>query len=221
MTSYYTRANARGEQEDVEQGDSALGTTTTTVSEIATVGLQGASTEGLESMSTEVAGPMTTNPQLLPEGGHSSVGGHGSVGSASSSLVGVSTLGYPSGLADPLDSSIASKGQITAESGITTATLTTGNVQVTSRQPPTTAAEVTAAAFSSPALDAQVVEMPARDRRRSSSVTLSPPTLSPAPDLEQSQSVLHRIGRAASLQRAASSQRRSFQVYYWYLALPR
>ena len=51
--------------------------------------------------------------------------------------------------------------------------------------------------------------MPTRDRRRSSSVTLSPPTLSPAPDLEQSQSVLHRIGRAASLQRAASSQRRS------------
>ena len=45
--------------------------------------------------------------------------------------------------------------------------------------------------------------------RRSSSVTLSPPTLSPAPDIEQSQSVLHRIGRTASLQRAASSQRRS------------
>jgi len=80
MTSYYTRAKARGEQEDVEQGDSALGTTTTTVSEIATVGLQGASTEGLESMSTEVAGPMTTHPQLLPEGGHSYVGGHGSGG---------------------------------------------------------------------------------------------------------------------------------------------
>jgi len=33
--------------------------------------------------------------------------------------------------------------------------------------------------------------------------------LSPAPDLEQSQSVLHRVGRTASLQRAASSQRRS------------
>ena len=60
MTSYYTRAKARGEQEDVEQGDSALETTTTTVSEIATVGLQGVSMEGLESMSTEVAGPVTT-----------------------------------------------------------------------------------------------------------------------------------------------------------------
>ena len=66
MTSYYTRAKARGEQEDVEQGDSALETTTTTVSEIATVGLQGVSMEGLESMSAEVAGPVTTHPQLLP-----------------------------------------------------------------------------------------------------------------------------------------------------------
>ena len=113
MASCYTRAKARGEQEDVEQGDSALETTTTTVSEIATVGLQGVSMEGLES-STEVAGPVTTHPQLLPEGDHFSVGGHGILGSVSSSLVGVSTLGYPSGLADPLDSSIASEGQITS-----------------------------------------------------------------------------------------------------------
>ena len=66
-------------------------------------------------MSTEIAEPMSTHPQLLPEGGHSSVGGHGILGCASSSLVGVSTLGYPSGLADPLDSAIASEGQITAE----------------------------------------------------------------------------------------------------------
>jgi len=54
-----------------------------------------------------------------------------------------------------------------------------------------------------------VVDTPTRGRRRSSSVTLSPPTLSPAYDFEQSQSVPLRIGRAASLQRAASSQRRS------------
>jgi len=62
MTSYYTRAKARGEQEDVEQGDSALETTTTTVSDIAIVGLKDASTVGLKSMSTEVAGPMSTHP---------------------------------------------------------------------------------------------------------------------------------------------------------------
>jgi len=155
MTSYYTRAKVRGEieQEDVEQGDSALETTTTTVSDIAIVGLQGASTEGLESMSAELAGPVTTHPQLLPEKDHSSVGGHGILGSASSSLVGVSTLGYPSGLADPLDSSIAREGQITAESAIATATSTTSssNERVTSRQPPT-ATEVMAAAFPSPTI---------------------------------------------------------------------
>jgi len=104
-------------------------------------------------MSAEVAGPVTTHPQLLPEKDHSSVGGHGILGSASSSLVGVSTLGYPSGLADPLDSSIAREGQITAESAIATATSTTSssNERVTSRQPPT-ATEVTAAAFPSPTI---------------------------------------------------------------------
>ena len=82
------------------------------------------------------------------------MGGHGILGSASSSLVGVSTLGYPSGLADPLDSSRASEGQITAESAITTATATasSSNEVVTLRQPPTIAAEVTAAAFSSPTI---------------------------------------------------------------------
>ena len=51
--------------------------------------------------------------------------------------------------------------------------------------------------------------MPTRGSHRSSSVTLSPPTLSPALGFEQSQSVPLSRGRAASLQRAASSQRRS------------
>jgi len=40
-------------------------------------------------MSTEVAGPVTTHPQLLPEGGHSYVGGRGDSGSADSLQVGV------------------------------------------------------------------------------------------------------------------------------------
>ena len=79
------------------------------------------------------------------------MGGHGILGSAGSSLVGVSTLGYPSGLADPLDSSLANEGQITAESAIATST-TESSERVTSRQPPT-AAEVTAAAFPSPTLE--------------------------------------------------------------------
>jgi len=163
-------------------------------------------------MSTEVAGPATTHPQLLPEVGHPSVGGRGKSGSADFLQVGVATLGYPSGLADPLNITTASavEGQIIADSATATSTIGSNNNGVTSRQPPT-AAEVTAAAFPNPTLAAQVIDTPTLGRRRSSSVTLSPPTLSPAPDLKQSQSVLHRIGRAASLQRAASSQRRSQQ----------
>ena len=90
----------------------------------------------------------------------------------------------------------------------TTATSTTGTEQLTSRQPPTVA-DTTAAALRSPTVASSVVDTPASGRRRSSSVTLSPPILSPAYDIEQSQSVPLRIGRAASLQRAASSQRRS------------
>jgi len=39
-----------------------------------------------------------------PAGDHPSVGGRGVFGSADSPLVGVSTLGYPSEHADPLDS---------------------------------------------------------------------------------------------------------------------
>jgi len=102
-------------------------------------------------MSTEVAGPVSTHPQLLPEGGHSSVGGRGITGSADSLQVGVTTLGYPSGLADPLDSTSVSavEGQISAATA--TSTLSTSISQLTARQPPTTA-EVTAAASRSPTI---------------------------------------------------------------------
>jgi len=187
------------EPEDLEQGDSAP-VTTTAIASIIPVGLQVESTGKFESMATEMAGPVATHPQLLPEGGHPSVGGRGVSGSANSPLVGVSTLGYPSGLADPLDSAMASvtDAQITADSTLTTST--TGTKQVTSRQPPT-ATEVTAAASRSPTVASSVVDTPARGRRRSSSVTLSPPILSPAYDIEQLQSVPLRIGRAASSQR--------------------
>jgi len=85
MAAYYTRTKARGEVEleDVEQGDSTS-VTTTTPTPIIPVGLQGVSTRESGSMSAEVAGPVTTHPQLLPEGGHSSVGGDGNSGSADS-----------------------------------------------------------------------------------------------------------------------------------------
>jgi len=147
------------------------------------------------SVSTEVAGPVTTHPQLLPEGGHSPVGGRGDSGSADSLQVGVA-LGYPSGLANPLDSDGASVIDVLTAADATAITTTGSNEPVISRQPPTVV-DTTAAASRNPTVPSNVIESPTRGRRRSSSVTLSPPTLSPAPDLEQSQSVLHHIGRTA------------------------
>ena len=136
------------EPDDVEQGDSAS-VATTTPNPIISVGLQDASMRESGSMSTEVAGPVTTHPQLLPEAGHSSVGGHGNSGSADSLQVGVATLGYPSGLADPLDSDVASAADVLITADATSTTSTTGSTQVTSRQPPTVV-QVTAAASRSP-----------------------------------------------------------------------
>ena len=128
MAAYYTRAKARSEvePEDLEQGDSAS-VATTTATPIIPVGLQVEFTGEFESMATEIAGPVATQPQLPPEGGHPSVGGHGVSGSASSPLVGVSTLGYPSGPADPLDSVVASvtDAQSSADLAQSTSTTTT------------------------------------------------------------------------------------------------
>ena len=66
MAAYYTRAKARSEvePEDVEQGDSAS-VATTTPTPIVSVGLQGVSMRESGSMSTEVAGPVTTHPAFV------------------------------------------------------------------------------------------------------------------------------------------------------------
>jgi len=138
---YNTRARARSdvEPDDISQGDLDFEMTTATVSDTTIVGHQVESTEGLELLSTEVAGPVTTHSQLLPEGDHSSVGGHGSLGSVSSSFMGV-TLGYPSGHTDPRESMIAStyEGQSVAGSTvIATSVATAGSSDThTARQPP-------------------------------------------------------------------------------------
>ena len=81
MATYYTIAKARSdmESEELEQCDSAPVATTSTTSTVP-VGLYVESMRESESMSTEIAGPMSTHPQLLPEGDHSSVGGHGTLG---------------------------------------------------------------------------------------------------------------------------------------------
>jgi len=147
---YNTRARARSdvEPDDISQGDLDVERTTATVSDTTIVGRQVESTEGLELMSTEVAGPVTTHSQLLPEGGHSSVGGHGSLGSVSSSLMGEHT--------DPRDRMIAStdEGQgITGSAAMATSVATAGTrhtlaTTYTSRQPPTVTDTETAAATS-------------------------------------------------------------------------
>ena len=70
---YNTGARARSdvEPDDISQGDLDLEMTTATVSDTTIVGHRVESTEGLELLSTEVAGPVTTHSQLLPEGDHS------------------------------------------------------------------------------------------------------------------------------------------------------
>jgi len=156
MAYYYnTRAKARSdlEGEEMEQRNSAPVATTSTASAIS-VGLMDELTRGSESVSTESAGPESTHPELLPAGGHPSVGGPGVLVSVDPLLVGVSTLGYPSEHADPIDSAfggeLASTSLGSAVEATTTAETTT-HQQLTSRQPPT-ATEVTAAASRSPTI---------------------------------------------------------------------
>ena len=134
---YNTRARARSdvEPDDISSGDLDAETTTALVSESTIVGSQVESVEGLESQPTEVAGSVTTHPQLLPEGGHSSVGGHGSFGSVSSSLMGV-TLGYPSGHPDPHGSMIASAVESQSTTGTSTTTTGSDATGLLARQPP-------------------------------------------------------------------------------------
>ena len=141
---YNTRARARSdvEPDDISSGDLDVGMTTAIVSESAIVGSRVESVEGLESQPIEVAGSVTTHPQLLPEGGHSFVGGHGSFGSVSSSLMGV-TLGYPSGHPDPHSSIIASVVESQSTAGLAatitptvSATATDTSSTLIARQPP-------------------------------------------------------------------------------------
>ena len=67
---------------------------------------------GPESVSAELAGPVSAPTLSLPVRRHPFSGSHGVIGSACPSQVGVSALGYPSGQADPPDSSMHSGGQM-------------------------------------------------------------------------------------------------------------
>jgi len=78
------------------------------------------------------------------------VGGRGNSGSADSLQVGVA-LGYPSGLADPLDSDVASVTDVLTTADATAISTTGSNKQLISRQSPTVA-DTTAAASRSPTI---------------------------------------------------------------------
>ena len=143
MASYFTRAKARSD--DTQPGDSASMAATTPVLTSSSVERNVEFTGGSESMSIEVAGPMTTHPQQFPEGGHPPVGGHGGTGSADPPQVG-GILRSPSEHADPLERADTStiEASAMAESVIK---LPTGNTEQASPRQPPTVSDTTAAAL--------------------------------------------------------------------------
>jgi len=78
------------------------------------VGPSVAAAGGPESMSAELAGLVSASTHSLPAGSHPSSGGRGASGPMGPPQVGVSALGYPSGLTGPLDSSLRSGEQVSS-----------------------------------------------------------------------------------------------------------
>ena len=107
MASYYTRSKvprtrelAPSECSDVEPSDAAPSVAATSPLPLSTtVRPSAAAAEESGWMATELAEPVSARPS--PAGRPISLGGPGVEGPADSSLVGVSTLGYPSGQAGP------------------------------------------------------------------------------------------------------------------------
>ena len=147
MASYFTRAKARSE--DTQPGDS-VSVAATTPALVSSVEQHVEFTRGSESMSTEVAGPVTTHPQQSPEGGHPPVGGHGVTGSADPLQVGV-ILRYPSESADPLEREEASATDALVMADDVTMLPMGSSEHASPRQPPTVS-DTTAAAFPSSTL---------------------------------------------------------------------
>jgi len=115
MASYYTRSKVPktsevdpSEYSDVEPGDAAPSAAATSLSTIVRPTV--AAVEESESMATEPAEPVSAHPS--PAGRPTSRGGPGVEGPEDSSLVGVSALGYPSGQADPSETSVCSDVQV-------------------------------------------------------------------------------------------------------------
>jgi len=154
MAYPYTRSRARSEvpDSDVEPNDIAPSAATSPPPGVF-LGPQVEAVEGSESVSAEPAGPVSAPTLSLLVGGRPCTGSHGILGSAGPSQVGVSALGYPSGLADPPDSSMYIGGQMSTSlaSGIVAAEvhaeLEQSSYTSSWRQPPATA---TAAAARQP-----------------------------------------------------------------------
>ena len=145
MASYFTRAKARSD--DTQSGDSASVAATTPALTSSPVERNVELAEGSESVSIEVAGPMTIHPQQLPEGGHPPVGGHGVTGSADPLQVG-GFLRPPSERADPLEQEEASATD-TFVRPVDVTKLPMGSSEQTSPRQPPTVSDTTAAAFPS------------------------------------------------------------------------
>jgi len=94
-----------------------------------------AAAEESESMATEPAEPVSAHPS--PAGRPTSLGGPGVEGPVDSSLVGVSTLGYPSGQAGPTEISVCSDVQVSPYSLATGVAETRTQLEASPSPPPT------------------------------------------------------------------------------------
>jgi len=117
----------------VESSDVAPVATSSPPSNIS-VRLKVAAVDESESMSTELAEPVSAHPAGRP----TSLGGPGVEGPAGSPLVGISALRYPSGLAGPPDSSMHSGGQLSLSlvTGLAASTQLAPSPSTSSWQPP-------------------------------------------------------------------------------------
>jgi len=156
MASYYTRSKvprtseiAPSECSDVEPGDAAPSAAVTSPLPRSTIVKPTvAAAEESESMTTESAEPVSASS---PAGRPTCLGGPGAEGPVDSSLVGVFTLGYPSGQGGPSEISVCSDVQVSPYSlatGIaaTRAQLEASPTPTSSLRQPHIAATVTAAA---------------------------------------------------------------------------
>jgi len=136
MAYHFTRSRARSELEgsDVEPSDVAPAASTSSPPSII-VRPSVAAAGGPESVSTESAGPVSTPTHPLPAGSPPSSGGLGVSGPAGPPQVGVSALGYPSGLAGPSESSVYSREQ--ASSSLATAAVESSSLSLSLAAAPT------------------------------------------------------------------------------------